>query len=51
MNAKICRQLTYGAVTIIGLYMILRFYGTTPPLLSGIAFVLIGVGELKKKKK
>ena len=35
-----------SAVIIIGLVMIVKFYTVQPPLLSGIAFVLIGSSEL-----
>lgn len=37
-----------GAVMLIGLYMIyLGWGGITPPLLSGIAFLLIGISSCK----
>ena len=43
----------HAAVGLIGLYMVITYWGPiTPPLLSGIAFILVGVaGFLHKKKK
>ena len=33
-------------VVCIGLFMIYKFMNVLPPLLSGIAFVLLGAGQL-----
>jgi len=39
-----------GLVFIIGFYMVIKFAGTTlPPVLSGIAFMIIGFLFLLKK--
>lgn len=38
------------AILIIGIFMVARYAGTSlPPLLSGIAFILIGLQLLMKK--
>ena len=40
------------AVLIIGIYMVVKFYGAAlPPVLSGIAFILLGLGQLIELKK
>jgi hypothetical protein len=40
------------AVLIIGIYMLVKFYGAAlPPVLSGIAFILLGLGQLIELKK
>ena len=44
------RKLSSLAVLIIGIFMVARYAGSAlPPLLSGIAFILIGLTLLMKK--
>jgi xanthine/uracil permease len=44
------RKIFSLAVLVIGIFMVARYAGSTlPPLLSGIAFILIGLTLLMKK--
>lgn len=47
---KSIRSASQAIVALIGLYMIFTFgaNGITPPLLSGIAFLLLGLAGLMK---
>ncbi|MBR9698846.1 hypothetical protein GOV09_00110 [Candidatus Woesearchaeota archaeon] len=42
------KKILYAIVAVIGLYMIFSFYGQQPPLLSGIAFLVLGVSYFLK---
>ncbi|MFC1722958.1 hypothetical protein ACFL0V_02365 [Nanoarchaeota archaeon] len=47
MKSKEFVQAVIGAIVIIlGMVMMGMFYNSTPPLISGIAFVLIGAGQV-----
>ena len=44
---KLIHIITNIAVIVIGIYMVVNYVNVaTPPFLSGIAFILIGVGWL-----
>ncbi|MBL7056280.1 hypothetical protein ISS07_05175 [Candidatus Woesearchaeota archaeon] len=47
MSKEVMHKVMSGVVVLIGLYMIVTSLGPiSPPLLSGIAFVLIGARHL-----
>jgi len=52
METKDLAQLVMGvAIVLIGLFMVVKFVSNIPPLLSGIAFILIGAGKLLRTIK
>jgi len=51
MRMKSLRAVFYAVVVLIGVYMIVNFGqgSINPPMLSGIAFVLIGLAGITKR--
>ena len=47
---KMVKGLMSAAVLLIGIYMVWKFHANMPPLLSGIAFILLGIQGMCKKK-
>ncbi len=47
---KMAKKLISLAVLLIGVYMVWKFNSAQPPLMSGIAFILLGAKGLCYKK-
>lgn len=45
-NARIVEYLLNASTTAIGVYMVYTFSGDIAPLLSGIAFIVVGLSQV-----